>query len=790
MASLHPPKLFQRRSVLPISVRDCGSSPSLSNDEKGTGTHSRRRSHQQAYRPDPNRVFQATKDHRSWESRTNPCVFENLPKFDDLKPYGLSEDEEDNLVRKEIDKYCRYAESERPDPFDSNGIFDKTNAHGFADLTSVIDQIQCSLHIILHDNASVALEHCPNAEFYEKFFRPSRRAVLERYGKEPRFITGRRPKLLKDTDKNTRVYHAMVDFIFGSTVWWLMRVAQNKNWEAQIIAILARWAVKLKIIALDPVHCADRCLERGVEIIRQLWNANKDDDESIIIHLLERSSNEAKKIEFSSDDLNLAFGYYASKLQLRKILEMIIVGVTDNMIVQQAGSRSSSRFEVRTLIYKGGVGGTLRELFVTRHVNVLVSSNSSSIVHSYIALQLAIANAERIRETLGKRPKSGVTESDAVIMSWSQAGIPSKVQTDRLDDLISVLVPLGLRTERHWLLHLSTLLRSDVRDEEELIEKFEFHPDDDITTEFRLNTQASLKRKRQVELPFVESDIISTSRIPLWRSPEEQNTHYIPMEAEDPRASNTGVKNQASSVASDLERCIPEINRWVISEDSIMVHCRMYSISALIIAFLVIFGSLLVPFLVQERMKGVDPFQWVTFAWLLAGAFLVGAKSRYHESWPWHDFVRGQILCQGVKQLANVSGINPQTILLYLLHNEMKNPIAFRGPYKTIFSKCSSSSGLSIDEPINHSTLVAAGFMVLKVANEETEYLLFRDIRDDRFADPEEHLICDIAQKPHKIRSSRMWHQDVNILKLMRKKVAGTEDILVLGQYARESSFG
>ena len=238
-----------------------------------------------------------------------------------------------------------------------------------------------------------------------------------------------------------------------------------------------------------------------------------------------------------------------------------------------------------------------------------------------------------------------------------------------------------------------------------------------------------------------------------------------------------------------------EIKHWVVFENSIMVHCRMYSISALATAFVIIFGTISVPFLIQERMKGVDPFQWVTFAWLVAGAFLVGAKSRFSETWPWHDFVRGQILCKSLKQLAKVSGIDSQTILLYLLHNEMTNPVVFQGPYKTIFRENLSISGFSIDEAIKHSTIVAAGFMVLKVIvfdTNYTKYLLFEDIRDEPSNESKKtgkQLVYEIAQEPHSTRPSRMRHRGIDeILKL--KKMEISRDHLVLGQYAEESRFG
>jgi hypothetical protein len=218
-------------------------------------------------------------------------------------------------------------------------------------------------------------------------------------------------------------------------------------------------------------------------------------------------------------------------------------------------------------------------------------------------------------------------------------------------------------------------------------------------------------------------DSLTQDLEPSTRSPE--------FTSEDPLNDGASVRESASKISSELDQSLSEIERWVISEDCIMVHCRTYSSIVLLVAISIVLGTISVPFLVQERMKGVDPFQWITFSWLLAGAVLVAAKSRFDESWPLHDFVRGQIMCRGVKQLAKVSGLDEQLILLYLIRNQYKAPLVFRGPYKSIFSKYSSDLGFSIDVPINHSTIVAAEYLVLRVVSQSTEYLLFRDIRDD-----------------------------------------------------------
>jgi hypothetical protein len=180
-----------------------------------------------------------------------------------------------------------------------------------------------------------------------------------------------------------------------------------------------------------------------------------------------------------------------------------------------------------------------------------------------------------------------------------------------------------------------------------------------------------------------------------------------------------------------------EIKSWAVTKDSVRVSTTKYSSIVLTIALVTIGGCISVPFLVRDSIPGVDPFQFVTFGWLLAGAFLVGAKSRYVENWPWHDFLRGQIVCRSVSELAVASRVKKQAVLLYLLHYEFRNPLEFAGPYHGIFRRQSKSEteGFSIDVPTAHATVLAAGFIVIEVYATEGEkrrvHTLLRDTRED-----------------------------------------------------------
>lgn len=158
-----------------------------------------------------------------------------------------------------------------------------------------------------------------------------------------------------------------------------------------------------------------------------------------------------------------------------------------------------------------------------------------------------------------------------------------------------------------------------------------------------------------------------------------------------------------------------EIDSWTVTQDSVRVSTRRYSSVALAIAVGVIVGSVPLPFVVQDQLPGVDPFQLVMFSWLVVGAFLVAAKSRYVENWPWHDFLRMQVVCHSVTELAKAGRVDQQAVLLHLLFHEYRHPLAFHGPYPGVFRHHADSGGFNVDVPTEHATLMAAGFIVLEI---------------------------------------------------------------------------
>ena len=276
----------------------------------------------------------------------------------------------------------------------------------------------------------------------------------------------------------------------------------------------------------------------------------------------------------------------------------------------------------------------------------------------------------------------------------------------------------------------------------------------------------------------------------------------------------TATENRAVQITEEYQDDSKLMESWEFAQSSITVHCRPYTRKCLIFAIFLVGGTLAVPFSVGDRISGVDPFQIASFGWLLAGLFLIGAKSIYVSEWPWHDFLRGQVVCRGVRNLRDVTGIKAQTILMYLLHNERKMTLVTQGPHNGMFQNASKEGkGFAIDEPVKNSTMLASGFIVLKVLNEKGEHVVCIDVRKgvewdaavkNQSADylacldiGKEGLSFEDMESDHKTAYTTLEVEEADtdashdgrdkVLKLERRNLRWNK---MLGLYVKDSRFG
>ncbi len=457
---------------------------------------------------DEDEIFKAATDYKHWNYTR--YTLKDLPAFDSSTSFGITLEDENRNVREEIKKLIQFVTSSKPPVFDSYGTLGDTNLAGFDDLYNLVDQIMCNLEIIRHDNAGLALEHYVHESFYDAF-KESRSRLRWRYLSKSPKITGHNPKTLSDERKNTQAYHALVDFIFQSLAWWLMHVAERKSWRSPIIAVLARWSVKLKLIALDPVRWAEMSLIRGEDVMSRISNDQKEDNQIAIGFPSSIALDADRKKAYFPDDRDPDYYYYSMKFNMRNSLYRLTGRVLNNLIYEKSGSTKSTAFEVRTLIYRGVLDKALRHLTVQQDGTIETSSDRTGLRRSYCALQLLLSNAQSIAE------RGTVTASSEVAsFQWfikllkGSDPITGSVVTARVDDIVSTLVPISLIGSSSLVRSLKNPLWVEHSDDDYPPAIFDLALEDSLRIEFSLST-------RELEAGYLRGG--GPSMVPPSRSP-------------------------------------------------------------------------------------------------------------------------------------------------------------------------------------------------------------------------------------------------------------------------------
>lgn len=460
---------------------------------------------------DEDRIFQAATDYQSWTNGV--YVFENLPRFDNATMSGLTLEDENAMIKKEIAKYAEFASSDKPSLFKSNGIFGTADPEGFKDLAKVVDQIRTHLQVIKHDNYLLILEHFHRYDVYENF-KEARNIIRERYQREPNGtirIHGREPKRLDDEANNTKAYHGLVDFVFKCLAWWLMHVAKSDSWNTHIIAVMARWAVKLKFIALDPVRWVEKSLANGEDVMRQIQMEQANQDIIAVKMASVNPRDEVLELIFP-DNPNLASPYYESKSHFRKILLQLVLRVLGSLNTGLLGSDSAA-LSVRTLIYRGGLNRTLRQLAVHQNSQISTTSGSEEFRYSHTAFQLLVLNSQRIVNCDLEAPNvANICWHHIVKGAVSPVyRVKGEKRTDALDDIISLLVPLSFMENWHMVEPLHSALAWTIAHEDPDSQKLDRPSEETLELEFSITTP------KKIRLPaIIRPDTIPSSQSPLF----------------------------------------------------------------------------------------------------------------------------------------------------------------------------------------------------------------------------------------------------------------------------------
>ncbi|KAI4659252.1 uncharacterized protein J4E78_005678 [Alternaria triticimaculans] len=653
-----------------------------------------------------------------------------LPKFDDLKNYGISTNTEKHLWTLEIRRLTVDAASE------DALIFDIRN------------------------------------------FKDARTRLTTRYEQDEEKVKARRPKLLESADDNRKVYFALVDYITSQVARLVVRSATGDYWNHHSLAILAKWSAKLKILSYNPAQYASLSLAAAEELLERMNDSKTEEN----LQVLKVRATDAKEEDKEDMDINsqaeadITGYYFQDHYGMQVFLSQLFNYAVNALYASEKTGNPPNCFEVCTLAYETGLRRSLTVISSDRRGDVAATSDATHVTCSYTAFQNLRKNVEHLKA--GRQPPRDDARDQTHIHCQYTEGSVSEVhdfRTSRFDDIVSIMIPLSL-TDPFVAIGMGLMLdfaTGNSEDEDPVLqfERKHFTAKFVVTTAAWEDRQHKLKFTNAARQPDLE--VLSVSQSPLSKA-IRAGTSFKDILATPPEPGTLDPLSSGGSPGSlsqaNLEKqrfAETRMNEWIISELTVTLKCHRYVYTILCFCAVLICGATAVPFSVQNRLKGVDPFNITTFAWLLAGFILVIAKSRYVCEWPWHDFLRGRVVCKSIKEMADVTGIDDQMILTSLLHNERDTTLITKGPYNGMFDRRAESGneGFSIDIPVHLSTMLASGFIVLKVLS----------VKDD-----DSDVNEEVRENPHGTARKK-------IMRLSRIHFTWTK---VLGVYVKDSLFG
>ena len=666
-------------------------------------------------------------------------TLKNLPRFDECEDL-ISGAEWRDLLQKEIGKLVDFSKNPSPPLFDSQDCLQSMAREDFNFVAGLADQICCNLSILQHENARVVIEKSKstNTNAWSELLK-TRKTLSDRYVQTEAQVEGCLPRHLDNADKDFRAYCALLDYILAVSVWWIVRSVFSKYLEQQVFATLARWAIKLKALAKDPVRAAEQALSDTSDLFTARKTELEFRDEILIVQVGEKKA----QINMSDTPTDPTALYFDEKQILGEVLGAIMNNVLATLDNPNRSPTQINSFEICTLVYQTGLEGETTMLHGARDGGISTSSNLQHINFCFNSYLLLKSNTESIHNARRRTPDA---QTPAVSIRWSAPDAHKDFCNAQpivhcMDHLVSLLVPAALSTPKCAILLSGLTNIATIMTKTEDRVAIYSPPKENYSLEYVITTPAWQEKAKQI----VDSKVGDPDIQPLSQSPARQLMKHSSQGAMK-KSLNSNVKvadiDQAIiKKTQDYDSAMDHMKAWKITPTYIKVDCRKYVISACAIAVLLVLGGLAIPFSVQSRIRGVDPFQITLFTWITSGFVLVLAKSRYVSNWPWHDFLKGKVVCRSLSDLTDVSSLDTQIILQYLLHKEWKTLLVTSGPYNGLFTrKCDprthdqdnvvpQTEGFSIDRPVALSTMYAAGFVMLKVASMDGEDLICLDGR-------------------------------------------------------------
>lgn len=664
------------------------------------------------------------------------------------------------------------------------------------DIATVANTILSNLEICMYDSAIVVIRNLADHRLSKRRIKllvaqatvtaeaSSRTMIREYVGSN--WVEPRQPEPLNLAEDQYPIYIALLDYITVLIGHFLTTSVSGDAWTHRCLGVLVRMTTKLKLVGRDPVGYARESIENGQTFVSGLkyeaQTPGKKETSKLEALSVDKWYNDlSDPVESFVDIVDETVPteiYYMEQFRMRlglgRILKMLLRAITR---VKEASDESPFSFEMNTIVCARADDSPLLLISSDRHRYISVSSEQTQIRICYAGCQLLLWNLESLASTPSRLRSSTETTASGVIGGtidwiWSEVDTengssdnsqpedhrnPAHVDITTPEAYVSVLLSLVMSSSAiaTHTARMISLIQVCLGTEKGI--KVYIPPRFDALFTFKTSSHEENARPDIVALSCfrdIRSQSSASESTAVDGSSEKQSLLK--------RASNALTLSQSrplSKRSNDLEtgpdvvldqlptlgvQKSEEIYRyhqstmetWNMSQKAVTVPCKRFVISTVSCfgAIIALGITLIFTCSSETKNKGIDISNILFFLWTVA-LFGVGlSKSWYIKDWSWHDFMRGQMVCQSVEQLHRVTKVDSQAILMYLLRHDNRR-FYTTGPYNSLFinsmqkvnalkDALESVNGFDIDQPLRLSTLLACGFLVFKVAKPEGSYLV------------------------------------------------------------------
>ncbi|KAF5588566.1 hypothetical protein FPCIR_7095 [Fusarium pseudocircinatum] len=668
-------------------------------------------------------------------------VFRPLDNLDNLL---ISEEKSETLWKIEVKRLV-------------SGVNDGEHAMSFPDmevldgdyalLASLVTEIIFAAEICELENECLLREK--NHRFHDPADFNKGRELLRRKLASQDDKMGRRPKPKKKNhaltkEKSQKFIFALLDYItlvLAKVFVYSASHDPTPGWRLACIACLAKFTAKVKVITTDAHKFAARSLDAADDIAKVHYVV-KHEEENPATTL--PPTDELARLRKGTDDQffdHREWLYYAQEtvtlLEIRKCFDFVLYALQG----QSYNAPTRTTYEICSVVYETGLEGFKTWIYQERDGDIDATACQKSLTMARPAFELLQQTAKALkaqqtrhppRETeIGNRLKTkfqwrDVKSDDSDGSSQDNESIQT-LDMRTLEEIITILVPLSaaspsVATKLPTLFHLITLTGTKMSNPQKPLcmedRRFQAFFCLSTTDYQRIRDEQNAKDASSLSKGLMTRNHLFRGTKPTGFE-RGRTFESVDLSLEH---------DQKGFLSETLTAYTQEMKSWTFEESSVMVYCKVYVWTTMLLAIALAIGGVAVGFTVENKIKGVDPFNVTTYCWVLAAFYILVAKSLRVEVWSWRDFLRGRVRCRSVTELHSVTRIPEELILCKLLDTESTTILNTRGPHNTVFRR-KAENGFSIDARMTLWTMLLSGLIMVKVNTTQGPALVCLDVR-------------------------------------------------------------